>query len=113
VRTALLPSSTESLSEAIERYSDFFELFDDFDGSVRFFLLDDLVDADSGQVKFSWGSTTLEPQLCRWTSPLYFEYRRLTIDFIHARNQRIASWAAEHLPHRVRGYLRGRRVHQL
>jgi len=58
------------LSEAIERYSDFFELFDDFDGYVRFFLLDDLVDADSGQVKFFLGSTTLQPQLCRWTSPL-------------------------------------------
>ena len=27
----------------------------------------------------------------------YLEYRRLTIDFIHARNQRIASWVAEHL----------------
>ena len=85
------------LSEAIERYSDFFELFDDFDGYVRFFLLDDLVDADSGQVKFFLPFDTFAAPAGPSDLTTYLQYRRLTIDFIHARNQRIASWAAEHL----------------
>ena len=64
---------------------------------MRFFLLDDLVDADSGQVKFFLGFDTFAAPAVPADLTTYLEYRRLTIDFIHARNQRIASWAAEPL----------------
>jgi hypothetical protein len=85
------------LSEVIERYRDFFALFGDFDGYVRFFLLDDLVDADSGEVKFFLPFVDFAAQALPVDLTTYLEYRRLTIDFIHARNQRIAQWATEHL----------------
>ena len=39
------------LSDCLERYKDFFELFSDFKGYVKFFLLDDLVDKDD-KVRF-------------------------------------------------------------
>src|SRR5215207_2462630 len=65
------------LSEAIERYND-------FDGYVRFFLLDDLVDADSGQVKFFLGFDNFAAPAVPVDLTTYLEYRRLTIDFIHA-----------------------------
>ena len=65
---------------------------------MRFFLLDDLVDADSCEVKFflpfvdNFAARALPMDLTT-----YLEYRRLTLDFIHARNQRITQRATEHL----------------
>jgi hypothetical protein len=64
---------------------------------VRFFLLDDLVDADSGKVKFFLPFHTFAAPALPADLTTYLEYRRLTIDFIHARNQRIAQWATEDL----------------
>lgn len=82
------------LAETLERYSDFFELFGDFPGYVAFWLLQDLVDESCSAVRFF---TPFEGFL---GSPVprdvktYAEYRRRSIEFVHALNQRIATAAS-------------------
>ena len=85
---------TSPLAEALIRYRDFFALFEDFNGYVDFFLLQDLVSDDSSAVKF------LMPFADFGTSPLphsveaYEEYRRNAIRFVEARNRRMAEYVA-------------------
>ncbi len=78
------------LGTTIRRYSDFFALFGDFAGYVRFFLLDDLVEGDDMRVRFflpfdDFGSPAVPKDVGS-----YGEYRRRSMAFIHARNVRIA-----------------------
>lgn len=84
------------LAAVLARHSDFFALFGDFAGYVEFFLLQDLVTEDRGAVRFftpfdSFTSSPLPPDL-----PGYVEYRRLSVEFVRARNLRIAAWDATH-----------------
>jgi hypothetical protein len=78
------------LDLTLSRYAAFFALFTDFRGYVTFFLLDDLV-SDAGNVKFflpfngDFSSGPL-PKDVR----AYAEYRDRSIEFIEARNNRIA-----------------------
>ena len=56
----------------------------------------------SNRRRFRWGQVFLPfDDFAARALPVdlttYLEYRRLIIDFMHARNQRIAKWAAEHL----------------
>jgi hypothetical protein len=84
------------LEDALNRYGDFFALFEDFRGYVEFFLLQDLVVDDYSRVTF------LMPFDDFRTSPVpgdvdsYREYRRLTIQFLKARNRRIDRYAASY-----------------
>lgn len=80
------------LSPTLSRYGAFFDLFQDFDGYVQFFLLQDLV--VEGKVKFftdvDWPlSGGPYPQTVRD----YELYANRTIDFVVARNERIKNWA--------------------
>jgi hypothetical protein len=83
---------TSPLAEALIRYEDFFALFEGFNGSTDFFLLQDLVSDDSAAVKF------LMPFADFGTSPLpdsveaYQDYRRNAIRFVEARNRRMAEY---------------------
>ena len=84
------------LAAVLARYSDFFALFGDFAGYVDFFFLQDLVTEDLGAVRFftpfdSFTTSPLPPDL-----PAYVEYRRLSVEFVRARNLRIAAWDATH-----------------
>ena len=85
---------TNPLAETLTRYGDFFALFEDFNGYTNFFLLQDLVSADSSTVKF------LMPFDDFGTSPLpdsveaYQDYRRNAIRFVDARNRRMTDYAA-------------------
>lgn len=76
------------LSVVLERYSDFFALFQSFDGYVDFFLLNDLV--DDGVVKFLLPFDNFQ----RDGYPIDIaEYQALmcgTMDFLNERNKRIA-----------------------
>lgn len=79
------------LSETIEAYRSFFALFESFSGYVTFFLLDDLVSSD-GEIDFflqfdDFGSRPLPDNLSD-----YVAYRERTLDFVRARNRRIAAW---------------------
>jgi len=84
------------LSQVLERYKDFFELFQSFQGYVDFFLLNDLVDSEYKKISFL--TEIYEPFK---TSPLplnkdeYLEYRENAMNFIENRNVRISEWAKD------------------
>lgn len=87
-RRAGAPSPLEAV---LGRYRDFFDLFTDFSG-YEVFLLQDLVEGDKiGFFLPSDGFT-------RPASPLdvasYEDYMNQSMAFVHARNRRIANWAA-------------------
>jgi hypothetical protein len=76
------------LASTLSRYADFFALFGDFRGYVRFFLLDDLVTSDF-DVRFFMPFDDFRPSSVSKDVGTCKEYRRRSIDFIKARNHRI------------------------
>jgi hypothetical protein len=80
------------LGDVIARYGDFFELFRDFDGFVDFFLLDDLV--SEGDVCFFMPFDDFTGPAYPQDLETYVEFKRRSIAFVKARNDRIASWAS-------------------
>ena len=76
------------LEPTLKRYSDFFALFGDFDGYVSFFLLEDLL--TDGKVKFFMPFDEFRPPAVPKDVGTYAEYRRRSVEFIEARNRRIA-----------------------
>ncbi len=86
------------MAPTLNRYSDFFSLFGDFHGYVDYFLLQDLVEEDGASIKF------LMPFDDFQTSPVpsdvssYAEYRIRCLDFVMARNRRIADWVRPRIP---------------
>ncbi len=77
------------LKATLARYADFFELFGDFRGYVEFFLLQDLVTADFSSVRFFTPFDGFVPLPFPKTIEPYREFKRLSIEFIQARNQRM------------------------
>ena len=82
------------LSSHLDRYSSYFQLFEDFQGYLKFFLLDDLVDADSGNIRFwlpflDFGKTNPLPA----NGAEYQEYMKNVSAFARARNLRMTGWA--------------------
>lgn len=81
------------LSDVLLRYGDFFGLFQSFEGYVDFFLLQDLVDGKSGRVRFFLPFEGFNPWPLPTTVTAYERYRANAVEFLAARNERIASWA--------------------
>lgn len=79
------------LGDTLARYSSFFALFCDFEGYVDFFLLNDMV--ERGGVRFFMPFDNFNGASTPHDGESYREYRRLCIDFINARNRRIAAHA--------------------
>ena len=77
------------LDETLARYCGFFSLFQDFEGYVDFFLLQDLVDADGSAVKFFMPFDDFNTPSVPRTVEEYVSYRLLSIAFVKARNLRI------------------------
>ncbi len=88
-----LPSE---LGVVLSRYATFFDLFDDFNGYVNFFLLQDLL-AEDGTVRFFMPFDDFTTPAVPGDPKTYLEYRRRSIDFVRARNVRIDQWARENL----------------
>lgn len=89
IRRYYLGQSSE-LDDVLARYADFFALFGDFEGYVRFFLLDDLVDDDYRHVRFflpfdDFATSQPRPE----TVEAYRAYRDASVAFVEARNRRI------------------------
>jgi len=82
------------LDETLARYRDFFKLFADFRGYVEFFMLQDLVAHDCSAVRFFMSFDDFNPPSKPTDGDTYKEYRRLSIEFIKARNCRIERYAA-------------------
>ena len=81
------------LAVTLARYADFFATFGDFRGYVSFFLLDDLV-TDDFNVKFFMAFDDFRPPSVPKDVGTYREFRRRSIEFIEARNDRIQQLGA-------------------
>jgi len=82
------------LGETLSRYRDFFALFESFQGYVDFFLLHDLVTKDCSAVKFTMPFDDSNTPAVPNDRDAYEDYRRLSIEFIEARNRRIDRFCA-------------------
>ncbi len=71
----------------------FFSLFNDFQGYVDFFLLQDLVDENYEKVRFFTASTVpfASPPIPE-TAAEYRAYKKATLEFVRQRGARIAKW---------------------
>lgn len=74
--------------EVLDRYSDFFALFKDFDGYVEFFLLQDLINED-GTIRFFHPFKDFKTPAVPSDKGQYLEYLRRSREFVSARNERI------------------------
>lgn len=77
------------LATTLSRYTDFFALFENFHGYVDFFILNDLVDENS-EVKFFMPFDDFRSPSVPMDFDSYRTFRQRSIDFIGARNRRIA-----------------------
>lgn len=77
------------LADTLSRYSDFFALFGDFGGYVDFFVLQDLVTRDCSSVEFFMPFDGFQSSPVPRDVEAYSTYRRLSIQFVEARNRRI------------------------
>lgn len=87
---------TESpLVKCLNTYHSFFELFVDFQGYIKFFLLDDLINEKTGEIRYWLPFTGFD----HYSNPLpanefeYSIYMRNLMSFIKMRNTRIAGWS--------------------
>jgi hypothetical protein len=76
------------LADTLTRYHDFFALFTDFRGYTEFFLLQDLLRGD--RVRFFTPFDDFRTSPVPQDLDTYTEFRRHSIEFVHARNERIA-----------------------
>jgi len=81
------------LSKDLNRYCEFFALFGDFQGYVRFFMLQDLVSADGTAVRFFLEFDEFQSSPLPMDRESYTRYRVSTIAFVEARNRRISAMA--------------------
>lgn len=77
------------LSETLDRYSNFFDLFDTFQGYTDFFLFDDLISKSTGEVKFFLCFDDFQGSPLPSDPEAYLHYRDNLIAFVTARNERI------------------------
>ena len=84
------------LGDVLIRHADFFRLFEDFRGYVQHFLLHDLVDNELASVLFFKAFDDFElDALPAASAEEYREYMRRSMEFIQARNSRIATFAVD------------------
>jgi hypothetical protein len=79
------------LSDSLERYSQFFYLFDDFKGYVDFFLLQDLVKEHYSSIEFWHPFDSFDQSPLPKNTEEYLAYKTNVKDFVTARNQRISN----------------------
>jgi hypothetical protein len=86
------------LESSLKRYSDFFNLFESFEGYVKFFLLQDLVTENYSKVKFYLPhDQSFEDSPRPDSVENYMQYKANTTIFVKARNNRIREWVHANL----------------
>ena len=85
---------TSPLADVLDRYSDFFALFEDFNGFVGFFLLQDLASEDRAAVKFFMSFDGFGMSPLPASVEAYKAYRQNAVGFVQARNRRMAEYVA-------------------
>lgn len=79
------------LGEVLARYTDFFALFGTFEGFIDHFLLQDLL--DGGRVRFAMPFDEFAMPSVPQDLATYRRYMETSMEFLHARNARIAAYA--------------------
>ena len=77
------------LSDTLNRYLTFFSLFQDFQGYVEFFFLQDLVAKNYSSIKFYIPFNGFDNNPLPANVEEYQLYKKNMIDFVTARNQRL------------------------
>ena len=77
------------LSDTLQIYSAFFNLFRDFQGYVEFFILQDLVAENYSSIKFYLPFNSFDYPPLPNNVYEYRSYKKNVTDFVSARNQRI------------------------
>ncbi len=77
------------LFETISRYSDFFNLFSNFQGYCEYFLLQDLVTPDFSNIKFHLPFSEFIANPIPQNVDEYLEYMKNNLTFLQCRNNRI------------------------
>ena len=80
------------LQEVLLRYSDFFELFENFKGYVEFFLLQDLVSNNYESVNFYLPFDNFKRSAIPINLEEYLIYKNKLLDFVKARSKRIKEY---------------------
>ena len=80
------------LQEVLLRYSDFFELFENFKGYVEFFLLQDLVSNNYESVNFYLPFDNFKRSAIPINLEEYLIYKNKVLDFVKARSKRIKEY---------------------
>lgn len=83
------------LGPTLARYPEYFALFRDFRGYVDFFLLQDLVSSDYERVHFFTQFDNFAASAIPGDIATYTQFREASIEFVVARNTRIAEWASQ------------------
>ncbi len=81
------------LGDVLQRYRDFFELFETFQGYVEHFLLQDLV-SDLSTVEWFLPCDDFQRSPLPQDSSEYSVFRKRSVDFIRSRNQRMRRLAS-------------------
>ena len=79
------------LTVVFERYSQFFDLFENFKSYVDFFLYQDLVNEDYSEIKFWHPFDDFQGSSLPSSLNEYLSYKEKVISFLIKRNQRIVS----------------------
>lgn len=79
------------LYDTFLRYKPFFDLFEDFAGYIRFFLLDDLVD-ENHKIKFYLPFDGFKSKPIFSEVDDYLKYKKGVMELIKARNRRIENY---------------------
>ncbi|WP_427174791.1 DUF6994 family protein [Arthrobacter sp. 92] len=87
---------SNKFGEVLDRYSDFVALFEDFDGYVEFFLLQDLINEDGTIRFFHPFDNSRTPAVPK--TPEYLEYLQRSMDRIRAVSLWSASGAFRQVP---------------
>ncbi|HOF21271.1 MAG TPA: hypothetical protein PLO24_08455 [Bacteroidales bacterium] len=80
------------LYDTFLRYKDFFDLFENFNGYINFFLLNDLID-DNGKIQFYLPFDNFKTKPAFADVGEYLIYKKGVMDFVKARNKRINKYA--------------------
>ncbi|MGV2822312.1 hypothetical protein ABZX73_15695 [Brevibacterium casei] len=83
------------LEAALQRYSDFFALFESFPQYVEFFLLQDLWDNSASRIKFLHHFDDFSTPAVPKTPEDLISYLQANNEFILARNRRIESYSSQ------------------
>ncbi|GHS86178.1 hypothetical protein AGMMS49957_03880 [Synergistales bacterium] len=81
------------LHGCLNRYSGYFAIFDNFEGYIKFFLLQDIVNENYTVVKmFTEFNPDFKMKPVPQTADVYRDYMENTINFLNKRNKRMLNW---------------------